>query len=116
MTQHERPIKRLHHDGRLSMEFEKRRDKTVMTNCYQHPPLKASRTLYLNTNNPSEATVYMMESSGGLVEGDHNDFQVNVNEGAEVCLIPQSATLIYPSNNGVWSSQNIDVSIGSNAS
>lgn len=87
-----------------------------MTDCYQIPPLKASRALYLNSANPSEATVYLMETSGGLVAGDQNDFQITVEEGADVCLIPQSATKIYPSFNGLWSSQNIDVSIGSKAS
>lgn len=111
-----KPIKQLHHNGRLLMEFENRGDKTIMTNCYQTAPLKAGRTLYLNPTNRSEATVYMMQSSGGLVEGDHNDYEIEVKEGADVCLIPQSATLIYPSNNGIWSSQNINVSIGSKAS
>ncbi|WP_432362069.1 urease accessory protein UreD [Sporosarcina sp. UB5] len=98
------------------MKFEKRMNKTVMTNYYQNPPLRASRAMYLNSANRSEATVYLVETSGGLVAGDQNDFQIDIMEGANVCLIPQSATKIYPSFNGLWSSQNIDVSIGSKAS
>lgn len=87
-----------------------------MTNCFQLPPLRASRELYFNAAKPSEATVYMVETSGGLLAGDQNDFKIEVEEGAEVCLIPQSATKIYPSFNGLWSSQNIDVNIGPKAS
>lgn len=111
-----RPIKRPNHDGLLSMKFEYRGNKTVLTNCYQNPPLRASRAMYLNSANRSEATVYLVETSGGLVEGDHNVFEIDIKEGADVCLIPQSATKIYPSYNGIWSSQNIDVSIGSKGS
>lgn len=116
MSPQESPTKLLRHDGRLALEFAKRGNKTVMTNWYQSPPLKASRALYINSANPSEATVYMMESSGGLMEGDENTYQIDINENADVCLIPQSATVVYPAYKGLWSSQKINVSIGSNAS
>lgn len=108
--------KRLQHDGRLALEFDIRRHKTVLTNCFQSPPLKASRELYLNPNNPSEATIYLMQSSGGLVEGDQNDYEIDIKDHAHVCLIPQSATLIYPSHHDIWSSQNNYVTIGKGAS
>lgn len=104
------------HNGELSLKFENRRNKTILSRCYQTPPLKASRPMYLNAANPSEATVYLMETSGGLVAGDNNDFQIDIVEGADVCLIPQSATKIYPSENELWSTQNIGVSIDANAS
>lgn len=57
----------------------------------------------------------MVETAGGLVAGDRNKFDIDIGEEAEVCLIPQSATKIYPSFNGMWSTQNIDVSIASKA-
>ncbi|MCP2005172.1 UNVERIFIED_ORG: urease accessory protein [Buttiauxella agrestis ATCC 33320] len=116
MNWQQTPIKRLKHNGSLSLKFVNRGNKTILTDCYQSPPLRASRALYLNSANPTEATVYMVETSGGLVAGDHNNFKIDVQEGANVCLIPQSATKIYPAFNGRWSSQNIDVTIGSKAS
>lgn len=97
------------------MRFENRGYKTVLVDTFQRPPLMASRNLYFNAARPSEATVYMIETSGGLLAGDQNDFQIDVEEGAEVCLIPQSATKIYPSFNGMWSSQNININIGPKA-
>ena len=48
MSLQERPIKQLNHNGRLAMTFANRRNKTIMTNCYQLPPLRASRELYMN--------------------------------------------------------------------
>lgn len=105
----------VNHHGQLSMKFENRGQKTVLIDCFQRPPLRASRPLYFNAARPSEATVYMVETSGGLLAGDRNDFTVDVEEGAEVCLIPQSATKIYPAFNGMWSTQNITVNIGPKA-
>lgn len=110
------PIKRLQHDGCLYLKFAKRENKTILAQCYQAPPLRASRALYLNSADPSEATVYMVETSGGLVAGDQNNFEIDIEEGADVCLIPQSATKIYPAFNGEWSTQRINISIGSKAS
>lgn len=110
------PSKRLYHNGNLSLKFAKSREKTIIKNCFQSPPLRASRALYLNSKKPSEATVYLVETSGGLIAGDENSFNIEIMEDAEVCLIPQSATKIYPSFNGMWSSQNIDVTIGSKGS
>lgn len=116
MSLQEKSTNQVNHHGRLSMKFTNRGNKTVMTDCFQRPPLRASRELYFNTAKPSEATVYMVETSGGLLAGDQNDFQIEVEEGAEVCLIPQSATKIYPSFNGLWSKQNININLGPKAS
>lgn len=116
MSQQTSPTKRLIHQGNLSLKFTRRGGKTVLTDCYQTPPLRASRALYMNSSNPSEATVYLVETSGGLLAGDENNFHIEVKENADVCLIPQSATKIYPSFNGMWSTQNIDISIRSKGS
>ena len=115
MTLRKSPSNRPSHYGQLSLNFEKRRNKTIIENYYQLPPLRASRALHMNPKNPAEATVYMVETAGGLVAGDQNKFKINLAEDTSVCLIPQSATKAYPSFNGMWSTQNIDVSIGSNA-
>lgn len=116
MSPHNATAGRLQHNGTLSLTFAQRRNKTVITDCYQLPPLRASRALYLNRDKLAEATVYLMESSGSLIGGDNNSYQIRIDDGAKVCLIPQSATKIYPSFNGLWSSQNIEVSIGAKAS
>lgn len=109
--------KRLRHDGRLYVDFEKRGDKTVLVNLFHHAPLKGSREIYMNPLDSSEPTVYMMESSGGLMAGDHTKYKVKCAENASACLIPQSATIVYPSKYSEQiSQQEIDVTLEKNAS
>ncbi|WP_017729059.1 urease accessory protein UreD [Halalkalibacterium ligniniphilum] len=81
-------------NGKLDLQFQYRRGKTRMTECLQEPPLKASRVLY--TDHPQRATVYLVETSGGMVGGDEHSISVTVDPNAQVELIPQAATKVYP--------------------
>lgn len=98
--------------GKLALTFAKRREKTRLVDCFQAPPLKASRTLY--PEGDDQATVYLVETSGGLVAGDLNEYEVKLEEGARVCLIPQSATKVYPSYNEQTSKQKITITLEEN--
>ena len=69
-----------------------------MPHVYQQPPLKASRELY-EGQDPT-ATVYIMESSGGMVAGDRNDITVKLAPDSRARLVQQSALKIYPSHTG----------------
>lgn len=105
--------KRRHHNGKLEMEFELRRGYTRMPHVFQQPPLKASRELY-EGKDPT-VTVYLMESSGGMVSGDRNDISLKLAPESQVRLIQQSALKIYPSHTGEICLQKIDVSVDENA-
>lgn len=104
---------KLPHNGHLSLTFANSGGKTIVTNSYQRPPLRSSRAMYLHR--PNIPSVYMVETSGGLLSGDSNTFDINVNEGAQACLIPQSATKIYPSFDGHLSSTNVNINIAPQA-
>ena len=78
-----------------------------MPHVYQQPPLKASRELY-EGKDPT-ATVYIMESSGGMVAGDRNDITVKIAPDSSARLIQQSALKIYPSHTGDTCVLTIDV-------
>lgn len=93
--------------GKLDLCFEDRLNHTKLIDCFQKPPLKASRVLY--PDGGKTATVYLMESSGGMVAGDYNEYNVHVKEGASVCLKPQSATKVYPSFNDMFTRQKIGI-------
>ncbi|WP_102348143.1 urease accessory protein UreD [Bacillus sp. Marseille-P3661] len=93
--------------GKLELVFEHRQQRTKLIDCYQAPPLKASRALY--PNHDHQATVFLMESSGGLVAGDLNEYKIHVKEGGSVCLKPQSATKVYPSFNELPSRQSVSI-------
>ncbi len=100
---------RMHHNGKLDLEFELRRGITRMPHVYQQPPLKASRELY-EGKDPT-ATVYIMESSGGMVSGDRNDITIKLAPDSRVRLIQQSAMKIYPSHTGETCFYKLDVDI-----
>lgn len=100
--------------GKLYLDFQIRRGRTGLNRCIQKPPLKASNMLYFDSSN--FATIYLMETSGGILAGDENEITLNLGENTKVNLIQQSATKIYPSENGKESVQNHRIRIGSNAS
>jgi len=104
---------RRHHNGILDLEFELRRGYTRMPHVFQQPPLKASRELY-EGKDPT-TTVYIMESSGGMVSGDRNDITVKLAPDSSVRLIQQSALKIYPSHTGETCFYKIDVDIAERA-
>lgn len=104
---------RRHHNGKLDLEFELRRGRTRMPHVFQQPPLKASRELY-EGKDPT-VTVYLMESSGGMVSGDRNDITLKLAPESKVRLIQQSALKIYPSHTKETCFQKIDVSVDEQA-
>lgn len=106
-------ISRINHHGKLDMHFELRRGYTRMPHVFQQPPLKASRELYEGKN--PMTTVYIMESSGGMVAGDRNDIMVKLSPKSSVRLIQQSALKVYPSHTGETCVQEIDVEVGEKA-
>lgn len=104
---------KVNHFGKLEMAFEPRRGYTRLVHVYQQPPLKASRELY-EGNHPA-ATVFIMESSGGMVAGDRNEITVTLAPDSQVKLKQQSALKIYPSHNGEFCTQAITVELAEQA-
>ncbi|WP_239430440.1 urease accessory protein UreD [Sporosarcina sp. ACRSL] len=102
-------VARRHHNGKLDMVFEPRRGYTRMPHVFQQPPLKASRELY-EGDNPT-ATVFIMESSGGMVAGDRNDISIRLLPGSKARIIQQSALKVYRSHTGETCVQSIDVEL-----
>jgi urease accessory protein len=80
-----------------------------MPHVFQQPPLKASRELY-EGDDPT-ATVYVMESSGGMVAGDRNDITIRLLSGSKARIIQQSALKVYRSHTGETCVQSIDVEL-----
>ncbi|WP_243458046.1 urease accessory protein UreD [Sporosarcina sp. Te-1] len=104
---------RINHHGKLDLVFEPRRGYTRMPHVYQQPPLKASRELY--TGKDPTATVYVMESSGGMVAGDRNDLTIRLLPDSQARIVQQSALKVYRSHTGVPCIQTIEVEVGARA-
>lgn len=100
--------------GQLQLSFRYHRGKTQMSDKYQQPPLRASHTLYVDDDS-SKATVYLVETSGGLVSGDLNSYHITLEKNAQVNLIPQSATKVYPALEDQHSRQEITIELAEEA-
>ncbi|WP_209124847.1 urease accessory protein UreD [Alkalihalobacillus sp. BA299] len=100
-------------NGQLFLSFDNLHGLTKLTHCHQSSPLKSSKALYLDDTNC--ATVYLVETSGGMVSGDTNEFRISLCKESEVTLIPQSSSKIYPANQHKPCMQSIDIEIEENA-
>ncbi|MET3506622.1 urease accessory protein UreD [Halalkalibacter oceani] len=101
--------------GRLDLSFAHHRGKTRMMSCYQLPPLKASRALY--PDDDGAATVYLVDTSGGIASGDKNRMTISASAAAKVHLIQQSSTKIYPARlDGEVSKQSLSFDISEESS
>ncbi|MFC4401933.1 urease accessory protein UreD [Gracilibacillus xinjiangensis] len=102
-------VKKEKMDGRLDLTFTYKNNKTIIKDVFQKAPLKASRGLYVEDE--SRLTMYIMESSGGLVAGDTNTFSFELEEGANVIIHPQAATKVYPTLDNETSRQSIEITL-----
>lgn len=100
-------------NGEVWLAFEKKGEHTRLIRSHHISPLKASRALYLD--DVGTASVYLMETSGGMVEGDTNYYHIDVDSHSSVSLIPQSSTKIYPATRQLPSKQIVDISLKEHA-
>lgn len=97
-------------DGKIELAFRQKGEITRLSHSHHSSPLKASRALYLDES--GRASVYLMETSGGMVEGDTNHYHISVEKDSSVSLIPQSSTKVYPAVRNLPSRQNIEIELG----
>ncbi|WP_078551505.1 urease accessory protein UreD [Bacillus alkalicellulosilyticus] len=100
--------------GNLSLTFAKRGKQTKLTSNFATPPLRASRSLYLDHDD--RATVYLIETSGGMVAGDYNKTSIELEANSHGRLIQQSSTKIYPSEFGRACNQVTDIKLAEDSS
>lgn len=86
------PAARVGRDGGLSVRFERRAGRTVLSRCRYTLPLQVMAPMALD--DPA-AIVSILNPTGGLVGGDHLAIEVDVAGGAHACLTTPSATKVY---------------------
>lgn len=69
--------------------------KTELTACYATAPLKVAKPFREEASNG--LILYMMDVSPGLLEGDHYDIAVTLEQDARLILTNQSFTKVHPS-------------------
>lgn len=81
-------------EGRLRLVFRKD-SGTVLSEQFAEAPFHAQRVIYCEESLPEMAYLYMMSSSGGILDGDSHLTEITLGEGAMVHLTTQGATRIH---------------------
>ncbi|MEZ4831142.1 MAG: urease accessory protein UreD [Caldilineaceae bacterium] len=78
--------------GALHMTFVRQRTRTALVHSYWRPPLQIMRTI---EDEAGVRCVYLLSPTGGIVQGDDYDVQINVAAGAHALLTTQAATKVF---------------------
>jgi urease accessory protein len=81
--------------GVLDMSFARRSDRTVLAHLYREAPLLAQQALYWDEHLPGLPCVYVITTSGCLLQGDRLDVSITVGADAMAHVTTQSATKIH---------------------
>src|SRR5580700_7656340 len=82
-------------NGVLSLRFERRGDRSVLADLYRQAPLLVQQALYWDEHLPGLPCVYVITTSGCVLQGDRLDVSVTVGPGAMAHVTTQSATKIH---------------------
>ena len=82
-------------DGLLNLCFERDGDRSVLARIDRRAPLHAQRALYWDEHLPGLPCVYIITTSGCVLQGDRLHIAVTVGPGAMAHVTTQSATKIH---------------------
>ena len=83
---------------------------TVITRQHCQAPLQIQRVLYPETSLPSMAYLYLLSSSGGILQGDRHCTVIALKNNAVAHITTQGATRIYGMNNN-YASQAVNIAV-----
>jgi urease accessory protein len=81
--------------GYLHLGFERRGGRTILAKLDRRAPYMAQRALYCDQEMPNLAHVFLITTTGCLVEGDRLALDVVLGPGAQAHITTQSATKIH---------------------
>jgi len=81
--------------GALHLGFARRGERTILADLSSRAPYLAQRALHCDEALPDMAWVYVVATSGCVLQGDRMALAVTVGEGARAHVTTQSATKIH---------------------
>jgi len=84
--------------GLLDLAFEQKAGKTLAWVQRQKAPLKVLRPFYPEGLSPCH--LYILNTTGGVLEGDQLELDLYLNEDSEVVAVSPTATKIHPMPSG----------------
>ncbi|MCI0558638.1 MAG: urease accessory protein UreD [Nitrososphaera sp.] len=94
--------------GAAFVKLASSNSKTVVGHLATRAPLLVQRALYPDGEHPGMAHLYLMSSSGGILQGDRFEIAVDAGEHTMTHITTQAATKIYRMNNG-YASQAVTI-------
>jgi urease accessory protein len=96
-------------NGTIKIDLQANEDsKTYVRSLLSKAPFLIQKAMYPDTAYPHFAHVYMMSSSGGILQGDEQEIHVIMGKNSAARITTQSATKIYKMENG-YASQYINI-------
>ncbi len=96
-------------NGTIKIELQSdEKSKTYIKTLMSKAPFLIQKAIYPDLNNPHFAHVYMMSSSGGILQGDEQRIDIIMGENSNARITNQSATKIYKMDEG-YASQYISI-------
>src|SRR5215475_5065291 len=87
-------------NGVLDMRFARRGDRSVLAYLYRQAPLLAQQALYWDEHMPGLPCVYVITTSGCVLQGDRFDVSIEVGAGAMAHVTTQAAMKIHRMDSG----------------
>jgi urease accessory protein len=81
--------------GVLEMRFVDRGDKTILRDMYRKTPLLVQQALYWDEALPTMPCVYMISTSGSVLQGDRLFLTIDMEPGSLAHVTTQSATKVH---------------------
>lgn len=82
-------------NARLRLRFEVRGDRSILAVMERRTPLLVQKALYCDEGMPGLPVVYIVSTSGGVVQGDRYEFEFSVGPGACGHVTTQAATKVH---------------------
>ena len=82
-------------NGALRLRFERRGDRTALVELYRRAPLLVQQALYWDEMRPGLPCVYIITTSGCVLQGDRSTIDIQVGADAEAHVTTQAATKIH---------------------
>jgi len=92
-------------NGVLEMSFARRGDRSVLAHLYRQAPLLAQQALYWDEHLPGLPCVYVITTSGCVLEGDRFDITITAEAGAMAHVTTQAATKIHQMDGAGYAAQ-----------
>jgi urease accessory protein len=99
---------------KITLEKDEAKNKTILTQQYSKAPLLVQKALHYDVANPTMAYLFLMSSSGGILQGDRYHVAISVKSNAIVNITTQGATRIYKMDSN-YASQFVNIDVDDNS-